>query len=314
MPVYNGERFLAQAIESILAQTFADFEFIIVDDGSRDRSAEIIRSYEARDERIRFLRLERNAGESATRNHGIDAATGAYIAAMDCDDVSLPGRLEKQVNFLRANPEIGALGTSASLTDEDLKPYYTYAVPERHAHIAYNILLGRSVVGASLMIRRDILNAVGGYDPSRKRCCDIELISRLLCETGVANLPDSLYLYRMHDGQWGSTPKGRRYWAELKSRLLFRLWAEAPQASLDRIVRVRGLEKINWLERRRVKRDIRRLIDSMIAAKWVTPDDRDFLFEVMNRQLERTSPRLWQMFCHWRRHHFGGNDRKVEYH
>ena len=305
MPVYNGERFLAQAIESILAQTFADFEFIIVDDGSRDRSAKIIRDYESQDDRIRLLELEHNVGKAAAKNHGIEAARGEYIAGMDSDDVSLPGRLEKQVDYLRSNPEIGALGTSASLTDEDLKPYYTYAVPERHAHIAYNILLGRSVVDASLMIRWDHLNSVGGYELSRKRGTGIELLSRLLCETGVANLPESLYLYRRHDGQWGSTPQGRRDWAELMRRMLFRLWGEAPQASFDRIMRVRWLEKINWQERRAAKRDIKRLIESMITANWIEEEDRAYLIDVMNMQLERTSPRLWQMFCHWRRHHFG---------
>ena len=110
MPVYNTEKYVGEAIESILGQTFSDFEFIIVDDGSRDRSPAIIRDYERSDERIRCLRLERNAGTAAAKNHGIAAATGEFIAGMDSDDVSLPERLGKQLEFLRANPDIGAVG------------------------------------------------------------------------------------------------------------------------------------------------------------------------------------------------------------
>ena len=122
MPVYNGEKYVAEAIESILAQTFTDFEFIIVDDGSRDRSPEIISDYERRDDRIRFLAFEQNKGRAAAKNLGIEAATGQYIAGMDSDDVSLPQRLEKQVDFLRANPDIGVVGACAPLTDENLNP------------------------------------------------------------------------------------------------------------------------------------------------------------------------------------------------
>jgi len=305
MPVFNHEKYVAEAIESILAQTFTDFEFIIVDDGSQDRSAEIIRDYERQDDRVRFLELEHNVGKAAAKNHGIEAARGEYIVGMDSDDVSLPERLQKQVDFLRANPEIGALGTCGIWTDEELNPRRHWDVPEKHAHNVYNIFLGWLVLGTSLMIRRDILNAIGGYELSRKRGNDIELVSRLICRTRLANLPDRLYLYRKHDGQY-PWAKGKHDWADLLARLLFRLWGEAPQASLDRFDRVRrGWGKLNWLERRRAKHDIKRLIESMITANWIEEEDRAYLIDVMNMQLERTSPRLWQMFCHWRRHHFG---------
>ena len=110
MPVYNGEKWLAEAIESILAQTFSDFEFLIVDDGSGDRSAEIIRSYELSDERIRFIQLESNVGKAVAKNHAMKEAKGEYFTFMDCDDLCAPERLEKQVSAMRANPEIGVLG------------------------------------------------------------------------------------------------------------------------------------------------------------------------------------------------------------
>ena len=102
MPVYNGEKWLGEAIESILAQTFADFELLIVDDGSRDNSAKIIRVYEQRDPRIRFFQLERNSGTAFARNYCIKAANGTFVTYLDCDDISLPERLRKQVDFLES--------------------------------------------------------------------------------------------------------------------------------------------------------------------------------------------------------------------
>ena len=104
MPVYNGEKYLAEAIDSILAQTYADFELLIVDDGSTDCSAEIIRSYEPRDSRISFKQLERNSGQGPALNAGLEMASGEYITNMDCDDISFPQRLEKQAAFLQSHP------------------------------------------------------------------------------------------------------------------------------------------------------------------------------------------------------------------
>ena len=142
------------------------------------------------------------------------------------------------MDFLRANPHIGVIGTCAVLTDENLKHFVDYRVPEKHAHIAYNIMLGKSVVGASLLMRRDLLVAIGGYELSRQRGNDIEMVSRLISQTRFANLPDPLYLYRHHDGQMPASPQRAQQWANLLARLLSRLWGEAPQASLDRMARI----------------------------------------------------------------------------
>ena len=304
MSVFDGEMWIAEAIDSILGQTFTDFEFIIVDDGSQDRSAEIIQSFEARDERIRFLKLARNVGKAAARNRGFELAQGEFVTGMDCDDVSLPERLQKQVDFLRANSEIGAVGTEALVTDENLKPRRAYGVAKRHAHIAYDLQMGPCIVGSSVMMRRKILDDCGGYDESMIRSADIELTARLIARTRLANLIEPLYLYRKHEGHRSGVAQRKKLWAELLARLLCRLWGEAPQASLDRFAQVRQREKLSWLERRLAKRDIKRLIESMITANWIEEEARTYLIDVMNMQLERTSPRVWQMFCHWRRHHF----------
>ena len=226
---------------------------------------------------------------------------------MDCDDVSLPERLEKQVEFLRANPAIGALGTEAKVTDENLIPQRVYGVAHNHARIAYDLQMGPCIVGTTVMLRQAIVKACGGYNASLIRSADIELVARLIPRTRLANLPEPLYLYRQHGGQMPLTPQKVQDWANLLAQLLARLWGEAPQASLNRFAQVRRREKLGWRERRLAKRDLTRLIDSMLAAEWINEDDRAYLMRVLNGQMEHTTPRLWQMFCHWRRHRFGGS-------
>src|SRR5271170_5563678 len=108
MPVHNGERYLAEAIESVLGQSAGDLELLIVDDGSTDRSAEICRDY--RDPRIRLVQNPTHLGIVASLNRGLDLAAGAYVARMDSDDISLPERLEKQIRLLDENPEVGVCG------------------------------------------------------------------------------------------------------------------------------------------------------------------------------------------------------------
>src|SRR5580698_9685158 len=102
MPVYNGEKYIKEALESILQQTFIDFEFLIINDGSTDNSVSIIKSFN--DNRIRLIHNEKNSGLVYSLNKGIGLSNGEYIARMDCDDVSIPERLEKQVGFLNSNP------------------------------------------------------------------------------------------------------------------------------------------------------------------------------------------------------------------
>ena len=246
MPVFNGEKYLAEAIDSILSQTFADFELLIVDDGSQDGSADIIRAYEKRDERIRFFQLDRNTGIGAAKNHAIRTATGDFVTSMDCDDVSLPERLQKQVDFMMKHLEIGVLGTCGHVVDEDLIPLFDYTVPQYHAHIALNIPMGYCVLGATAMIRSELLELIDGYNTSRARGSDIELNSRLIRRTRFANLPKKLYLYRRHEGQRLSAPEAKRDWNKLLRRIFTDLWGEAPPESLDRLARVRSRDKF-WL-------------------------------------------------------------------
>ena len=307
MPVFNGEKYLAAAIESILTQTLTDFEFIIVDDGSHDRSVEIIRAYQARDERIRFIRHERNLGGARARNQAITLSSGELVAIMDCDDVSFPERLEKQVEYLRKNPAIGVLGAGAQAVDEDLRPLYPFDLPQRHALIAFNLFVGSFLIHPSIMIRRELLESVGGYEPSRRTAIDTELWSRLMWRTRFANLPETLLLYRRHPAQHHTTRDAKmkeQAW-EVRARALQRLWGEAPTQTLLRFERMRRDEKLGWLARSSAREDMKRLVDAMIANQVIDADDRELVDAHVRRRLEATTPRIWQMLLHWRRRRFG---------
>ena len=133
MPVYNGERFLSEAIDSILAQTIGNFELIIVDDGSTDGSAQIIKEYAQRDGRVCVLQHGENRGQAAARNSGLAAAQGEYIIGMDADDISPPERLRKQLDFLRQRPDIGVLGTWRRTIDAAAQPIDLTQSPLGHA-------------------------------------------------------------------------------------------------------------------------------------------------------------------------------------
>ena len=307
MPVFNGEKFLVEAIESILSQTFTDFELIIVDDGSTDGSADIIRAYAEGDGRIRFVQLAENVGVAGARNAGITVASGKYIAAMDCDDISLPERLRMQVEFMESNPAIDGVGSGVQAVDEELSPLLTYRLPTCHPYILLSMMVGGSaLMYATIMVRCPFFESSGGYDPRMRFGSDFELFLRLVWEKGIryANLPTLLYLYRRHAS---SISANRKTWpspssTEARRRALKLLWGEAPNETLDRFMKVRPGVRLNWQERRLARRDITRLIESMVASNWVETGDRQLLLAEMNRRLESTTPRLWQMLCHWYRY------------
>lgn len=195
LPVYNGEKYLTESIASILAQTFEDFEFIIINDGSSDRSEEIIRSFA--DSRIRYF-SQANQGLSKTLNRGIALASGKYIARQDQDDISLSIRLEKQVLFLEENPCTLLLGTHAQILEEDRLADRMQAHPLSDAEIRLGMLFDNFFVHSSVMIRREALIEAGGYseDITRQPPEDYELWSRIMRQGELANLAEPLLVYR----------------------------------------------------------------------------------------------------------------------
>jgi hypothetical protein len=195
LPVYNCPAYVGIAIESILNQTFEDFEFLIIDDGSNDETPEVLKRYN--DPRVRHIRHE-NRGLAGTLNVGIELALGKYIARQDQDDISLPDRLERQFAYMEEHPECGLLGTWAQIMEGDRLVQRFHRHPADPSAIQYALLLNNPFVHSSVMIRKSVLEKAGGYstDPARQPPEDYELWSRLARQARVANLPEVYLHYR----------------------------------------------------------------------------------------------------------------------
>lgn len=203
MPVYNGQRFLHGATESILCQTWSDFEFLIINDGSTDNSREIISSFS--DSRIRLIDNPSNIGLTKSLNKGLELAEGEYIARQDADDISYPKRLERQVQFLNAHPDIVLLGTQARAIDEKGRPHKTnfLRIPVGMLTIRWYLMFQNAFIHSSVMFRRStVWKELGGYDESFERAQDYELWSRAAWSFKVDNLADVLIDHRF---EYGST-------------------------------------------------------------------------------------------------------------
>jgi len=198
MPVYNAEKFLEQAITSILTQTLSNFEFIIIDDASTDSSSKIILKIREYDPRILILRNEHNMGTSVSLNKGIARARGEYIARMDADDISFPERLEMQTEFLDKHRDIGVLGTAAQIIDEDKKRGVVYHMPCEHHLIAWEMLFRCPFIHPSIMMRRSLVEQAGGYNEKISAAQDFDLWERLRFSTRFANLEEVYILLRKH--------------------------------------------------------------------------------------------------------------------
>jgi len=212
LPVYNCEQYLGEAIESILSQTFASFEFIIIDDGSKDRSAEVMKEFQ--DDRIRIVQ-QPNQGLAATLNRGIALARGQYIARQDQDDLSYPERLARQVAHMEAHPDCVLLGTWAQILEVDRPVDRFHRHPVDEAELRYLMLFNNPFVHSSVMLRKEAVQQVGGYttDPERQPPEDFELWSRLSRVGQVANIGEVLLAYREIPGSMsrvGPSPFRRR--------------------------------------------------------------------------------------------------------
>lgn len=213
MPVYNAGRYLPEAVESILGQTFGDFVLYLLNDGSTDGSLEVLRGYEAKDARVRVVSHE-NRGLIATLNDGIALTDTEYIARMDSDDVALPERFAEQVAYLDAHPECVAVGCFVELIDSEGMPLCTIEYPRTHAEViqSQRARINSSVIAhPTAMIRKSAVDRVHGYSPDFPDAEDIDFFLRL-GETGeLGNVPLVLLKYRQHVQSIGYS-KRRQQW------------------------------------------------------------------------------------------------------
>ena len=197
LPVWNGQRFLAEAIDSVIGQTFDSFELIVVDDGSTDRTRSIALEIARTDPRVIVIDLA-HGGVGRALNAGIHAARGRFIARMDADDISLPSRLHTQVAFLEAHPECVAVGCDFEVTDEDGLPIGALRFPRRHREITRSLISGTGVSMSAVVMRKEAVLAAGGYMDADLPAEDVDLWIRMQEIGTLANIPEQLYRYRRH--------------------------------------------------------------------------------------------------------------------
>ena len=198
MPVYNGERYLKEAIQSVLNQTYKDFEFIIVDDGSTDNSVKIIESF--CDSRIKYVKL-RHGGIVKALNEGLKIAIGEYIIRTDSDDISLPERFEKLLNYMGTNGDVGVCGSWALSINENRENMSDMKYPPiENKEIRKYALFHNPFIHPSVILRKKAIDKVGGYKDF-KHNEDYELWTRVLKDSEGHNLPEVLLKYRIHPHQ-----------------------------------------------------------------------------------------------------------------
>ncbi|MDP2385902.1 MAG: glycosyltransferase [Bacteroidota bacterium] len=196
LPVYNSEAYIRESIESILNQTYSNFEFLILNDGSKDKSEEIILSYG--DPRIKYYKHP-NCGLAGTLNRGIELSKGDFIARQDQDDISLPQRFEKQLNFLVTNPDVVMVGTRASVFIDGGKviKYHDHATDS--AVLKFDLMFNNPFVHSSVMFKKSVLEKTGNYTVDRNFFEDYNLWSKMAWHGKLVNLKDVLVEYRHHE-------------------------------------------------------------------------------------------------------------------
>ena len=196
MAAYNEELYIGRALESILAQTFTDWELIVIDDGSTDATAEVLRGYAEKDMRIRFFSNETNLELSASLNKGIGLARADLIARADADDVNLPDRLSKQYAFMQSHGDVDVLGTGAYLLDDSGRTVSSVSLPAIHAELVCLPFTKFYFFHPSVLIRKRFFEIAGLYDPRYPNAEDKEIWlrgARAGCR--YANLPEPLIEY-----------------------------------------------------------------------------------------------------------------------
>ncbi|HUJ79572.1 MAG TPA: glycosyltransferase [Nitrospiria bacterium] len=197
LPVYNGERYVADAVRSVQGQTWRDFELLVIDDGSTDRTAEIVMSLT--DSRIRVVRRP-HEGLIAALNAGLAMAAGDYIARQDADDQSLPRRFERQIALLDARPELCLVGAHCDVVDEQGRLVKTEEPPDDHDQLVGLLERLNCFSHGSVMFRRAVALQAGGYRPFMRHVEDYDLWLRMSERWRLAVVPEVLYRWRAHGG------------------------------------------------------------------------------------------------------------------
>lgn len=246
MAVFNGEKYLTESINSILKQTYFDFEFIIIDDGSTDKSGAIIKNFG--DQRIRFFKNRTNRGLPYSLNRGIKISRGIYLVRMDQDDISFPKRIETQVHFMDTNPSIAISGTAVVTTVGKHKEVHRRL--SNHEEIKGTLLFHNVLAHSSVIIRKEaIIRAKLLYDPTAKNAEDYEFWTRCCWKVKMTNLTTPLIFYRRHLDQMVSQPEIESIKTTFRNRMLKRFIDNPTKEEVALHSRIAGgITIIDWKE------------------------------------------------------------------
>lgn len=201
MSVFNGQDHIKECIDSILSQTLTDFEFIIINDGSDDQTAERLKEYS--DPRIRTVEQE-NSGLTKSLNRAVNLSGGKYIARIDADETAMPNRLAAQVDFLNTHPDVGLVGSFYINTDSDGRLLHKIETPVSDGDIRMRLRIANAIGHGSVMIRKDVFRTVGLYNEDLKYVQDFELWGRIAKSFKVHNLPEYLLKRKVTDASLSS--------------------------------------------------------------------------------------------------------------
>lgn len=210
MPVFNGEKYLGEAIDSILKQSFFDFEFIIINDASDDNTSVILNDYFLKDKRIVLIKNDNNMGLSSSLNKGLKMARGLYLARMDSDDIAISCRLKKQVSFLDNNPNVGMVGTAAYIVDLHGEALRKVKSSTDNEILKKALKNSNQFIHPSMMFRKECIQKVGGYREELDGSEDYDLWLRISEHFDIANLPEYLMSYRINPNSISVTKRLRQ--------------------------------------------------------------------------------------------------------
>lgn len=281
MPCYNSERYIEDSISSMLLQSFADFEMIIVNDGSIDNTTRIVENF--KDSRIISIQNTTNSGNYFARNLGMCRARGKYICIMDSDDISLESRLEVQYNYLEDHPKVGLIGCNADIIDEDGFTIGSMKNPENGKELEIGLLANNRLIHPTLFFRRSLIQKYDlFYDTRYNFASDYDFTIRCSRLLRIGNLPNSLIKYRRHSAQISTARKSEqsKYADLIRIGQLERFGIEYSESEKNIHLRLMRLERIETSEKPNAERWLNKLLVANYKNKCY---HRSLLFEFFNR-------------------------------
>jgi glycosyltransferase involved in cell wall biosynthesis len=303
LPVFDGEAYLAEAVESILKQSLGNIALIAIDDGSRDHSLAILKAHAVADPRLRVVARE-NRGLVATLNEAITLADSEFVAIMNADDVSLPTRLEKQLGFLQTHPQVAVVGCQVRLLTSGSAPSIVARLPVEPAAVRAFLPLASPVAQPAVMFRRQAVIDCGLYREQMMPAEDYDLWLRISEHHDIANLPEVLLQYRLHAGQVSANRFEAVAAATLAAQGASRSRLRGEPDPLDgvavlspAVLQRMGIDQ-DQIARQTLQNVLGRA-EMHLAASRRPADARSLMDSMSDHWAATMHPRLWRACTHW---------------